>query len=135
MTKREREQTVASSTDLFGWIKALWTKEQPDGTPPTYMMHRFLASEQDLADVARWLQLEVREPALVFRTWQAMLPRGSAAPRFSYVAPKKPPAEEELVSRMKEVLAESRTTVEQMIEVVKMQGRLNDLYVEFGVIP
>lgn len=96
-------------------------------------MHRFLASERDYAQVARYLQVEVRDPALVFGTWQAMLPKGKGAPKLAYVVPKKLPAEEELVARMKSVLSESRTTVERMIAVIEDAGRTEELYAEFGV--
>jgi hypothetical protein len=130
--RREREPVVPSSTDLFGWIDALYSKKMPDGTPPTYMMHRFLASDRDLADVARVLQLELREPMLIFKTWQALLPKGRA-PRFNYIAAKKPPAEEELVTKMRSVLSEKRETVETMIEMVRLSGRLDELYIEFGI--
>lgn len=133
--KRETTPRESSSTDLFGWLDALFTKARPDGTPPMYVMHRFLAADPDYADVARWLQLEVREPLLVFATWQALLPREPRAPRLSYVAPKKAPEEEALVSRMKEVLRESRSTVEGMIAMVQLAGREPDLYREFGVTP
>src|SRR4051812_4400329 len=91
-------EAEASPTDLFGWLHAIWTKERPKGTPPTFMMHRFLASDRMLADVARELQL-LREPDLIFGTWQAYLPKDKGAPKLQYVVPKKLPAEEALVTR------------------------------------
>ena len=133
MPRVEKAPREPSTTDLFGWLDAVWTKAMPDGTPPTFMMHRFLASERDFADVARWLQLEVRDPLLVFKTWQAFTPKGRGAPRLQYVAAKRLPAEEELVSRMKVTLAESRRTVEEMISVIAAAGQLSALYAEFGV--
>ncbi len=134
LQRAQQAKAEPSSTDLFGWLDSLWTKKIPDGTPPTYMMHRFLASDRDFADVARELQLTVREPALVHRIWQGMLPTGRGAPRLSYIAPKKPPAEEELVERMKTVLSESRSTVETMVDIVRAAGRLRELYAEYGVV-
>lgn len=127
-----RAKPEPSSTDLFGWLDSLWTKKIPEGTPPTYMMHRFLASDRDLADAARELQLNVRDPKLVHRIWQGILPTGRGAPRLSYVAPKKPPQEEELIERMRQVLVESRTTVETMVEIIRESGRIAELYAEYG---
>lgn len=96
------------------------------------MMHRFLASDKMFASVARELQL-LRHPDLIFGTWQALLPKGKRAPRLSYVVPKKPPAEEALVERMRVVLCESRRTTEQMLDLAKVAGVEEALYVEFGI--
>lgn len=133
--KKERVPGKASSTDLFGWLDALWTKAQPEGTPPTYVMHRFLASDPDLAPVARLLQNTVREPELVFRAWQGVLPRDRGAPRLSYIVAKKPPAEEAVVERLRTVMGESRRSAEQILEIVKLCGKAKTraLYAELGV--
>lgn len=119
--------------DLFVWLDAIWNKRKPQGTFPARIAHRFLASDPDMAMLARELQLEVREPELMFRIWQGSLPRGGRAPRLAYVAAKKGPAEEELITRIKAVMSESRETVEQMVEIVKQAGRVNELYWEYGV--
>lgn len=132
--RREKEVVTPSNTDLFGWLDACWAKTRPEGTPPVFMMHRFLASDRDLAQVARYLQVEIRDSSLIFGTWQAMLPEGRGAPKgLRYVAPRKAPAEETLVTKMKDVLSESRRSVEAMLEVVRAGGRLPALYAEFGV--
>ena len=123
-----------AQTDLFAWINAIFDKTRPEGTPPTFMMHRFLASEKDYAPVCRALQTDVRDPHLVFGTWQALLPQGRA-PRFTYVWPKKGAEEEELVTRMKSVLSESRRTCEAMLAIVQLAGRERELYQEFGIQP
>jgi len=128
-----KKETATTSTDLFGWLDALFTKTRPEGSPPTFMMHRFLASDRDFAPVARALQMEVREPDLVFGVWQALLPEGSGAPRLAYVVPKKGAEEEALITRMRTVLSESRTTCEKMFEIAKLAGRELDLYEELGV--
>lgn len=124
------------ATDLFVWLDALWNKSQPQGTPPIRMMHRFLASDKDYAPWCREFQQHVKEAPLVFRIWQGMLgtARGMPSnPRLSYVGVKKPPAEEELITRMKAVLAERREVVEQMVAIVQQTGRINELYSHFGV--
>src|SRR5512146_2917616 len=120
--------------DVFMWLNALWNKSVPEGTPPTFLMHAFLAADPDMAQMARVLQSEVREPMLVFRIWQGLLPKGPAAPRWiSYVKARKPPAEEKLVARMKETLAERREVCEQMLEIFKAAGRDTALYHYYGV--
>lgn len=130
-----------AGTDLFTWLDALWNKKRPPGTPPIYIMHRFLASEQSLAHAARFLQSDLRrEPDLVMGTWQALLPQQRRAPRLAYVAVKKPPEAEELTQKMMGVLGERREVVEEMQALVATaladQGRLKaDLYFYYGVEP
>lgn len=126
-------KAAAQGRGLFNYMDALFTKEPIEGKPPTYMMHRFLASEKMYAPVARLLQRDVREPELVFGVWVALLPKDRSAPRLMYVAPKKPPAEEELVTRMVAVLHESRVNVEAMLSLLEAAGKLADTYREFGV--
>lgn len=125
--------STQGTTDLFGWLDALWNKKRPEGTFPVFVAHRFLASDKDLAIAAREFSHEIREPDLIFRTWQGSLPKGRGAPRLQYTAARKPPAEEALVARMKLVLAERREVVEDTIELVKLVGREEELYQEFGI--
>lgn len=126
-------KAAGATTDLFGWLDSLFNKSKPEGAPPTFMMHRFLVSDRDFAPAARVLQVNIRDPYLVWGTWQAMLPKGRGAPRLQYAAAKKPPAEEALVARMRQVLPESRHSIETMIAIVKAAGREAELYTEFGV--
>lgn len=119
--------------DLFSWLDALWSKKQPTGAFPAFVAHRFLASDRALAEAARVLWRDVREPALIFRTWQALLPVGRGARRLSYPAPKKGPAAEALTVRMMAVLAERRAVAEDMQHIVAAAGRMRDLYHEFGI--
>lgn len=123
--------------DLFVALDALWTKAPMENLPPLYILHRFLASEPDLAIAARELQRDLRrgDPDITFRVWQGLLPKERGAPRLSYVAPKKPPAVEQLTLRMMEVLKESRTTVEAMQTTIIWAHREQELYAEFGVEP
>jgi len=124
-----------ATPDLFQWLDALYTKAALEGTPPVFMMHRFLASDRDLASAARYIQLEIRDPEIAFRTWQGLLPEGRGAPRLSYVAAKKPPEAEALTVRMIQVLGERRRVVEQMQELMAAAGHERDLYFYFGVEP
>ncbi len=129
------------ANDLFTWLDALWSKKKLEGTPPIYIMHRFLSCERDFANTARFLQSDLRrEPMLVFGTWQALLPKQKRAPRLSYVAAKKPKAAEELTERMMRVVGERREVVEAMqtlaIAELAAQGRaLTELYFYYGVEP
>lgn len=122
-----------TDTGLFHWLNALWTKEVLHGTPPIYIMHRFLVSKQSLAPACRVLQNDIRDPKMAFRTWQGLLGRGEEAPRLYYSAAKKPPQVEVLVARMCRVLHERRDVVEKMVVIVQAAGREDDLYREFGV--
>ena len=127
------EQKDGRGTDLFVWLDALWTKRRPEGTPPVFMLHRFLAADKDLAPFCRALAQDIRDSTFIFLTWQALLPRGAGAPRLAYVAPKKPPAMEALIARMVTVLAARRSVVEEMVAIVKEAGKLPALYAEFGI--
>lgn len=124
-----------AADDLFVWLDALWTKARPEGTFPQFVAHRFLASHRDLADAARVLWRDVREPALVFLTWQGLLPRGAGAPKLTYPAPKKAPEAEALTLRMMTVLHVRRAVVEEMQAVIERTGRFRELYTEFGIAP
>lgn len=120
---------------LFDWMDALWTKARPVGRFPAYVAHRFLASDRELAPFVRALMMEVREPDLLFATWQGLLPHDSSAPRLPYGAPKKGPQAEELTKKMMLVRSESRETVEASQELVALSGRTLELYREYGVEP
>ena len=122
--------------DLFAHIAALWTKEKLEGTPPVYMMHRFLASDRDYAEAAKCLQIDLRrEPHLVVGVWQALLPKATRAPRLAYAAPKRGPAAEQVTLRMMTVLGERRRVVEEMQAIVQASGRWEELCVYFGIGP
>jgi hypothetical protein len=123
------------AADLFVWLDALWTKARLEGTPPLYVIHRFLASERDYAPAARILARDVKEPALVFCTWQGLLPVDRGAPRLSYPAPKKPPEAEALTVRMMAVYGMNRLEAEDAQSFVAAAGRPLDLYRELGVEP
>lgn len=104
------------------------------GTPPIFLIHRFLASDRDLAQAARVIQRDIRDPHMAFRVWQGLLPKSKGgAPRFKYVAPKKGPAAEALVVKMMEKTRERRAVVEDMIALVEMQGKLLHLYAFYGL--
>lgn len=125
-----------AGVDLFTWLDALWNKQTPEGTPPIFLMHRFLASDQVLAPACRELQREFkREPHLTFHVWKGLLPKGRGAPRLAYVVAKKPPAAEELTERMMAHLGERRYVVEEIQSILKQAGRLDALYEEYGIMP
>jgi hypothetical protein len=135
MPRMPRNPAVPSPTDVFGWLDALWNKQHPPGTPPVYMMHRFLASDVEFAQVARELALTIREAELVFGVWQALLPQAAKAPRLAYAAAKKPPAAEALVARLQVVLCAGRAEAEAAVAMVRSAGQLAALYAECGLVP
>ena len=127
------KKPAGGGNDLFLWIDALWNKKQLEGTFPAYVAHRFLASDRDMAQYARELQLRVREPNLIFKIWQGVLPKGRGAPKLQYVAAKKPPAAEALIAKIQQVNSERRDVVEAMVGIVAESGLLSDLYWEYGI--
>lgn len=118
---------------LFAAIDSLWTKKRLEGMPSTFIMHRFLASEQALASVAKDLQSSIRDEEMRVEVWRGLLPKGRGGPRLRYVAPKKGPSAEELTTQMMRLLAESREVVEEMISFFELEGREEELYHHFGV--
>lgn len=122
--------------DLFAWIDGLYTKKALEGTPPMFMIHRFVASDRRLANPARILQKDLRqEPDLLYRTWQGLLPTGKSAPRFGYVAAKKPAAAELVITKIMQTMGENRRTAEQMYELYVLAGHETELYRFFGIDP
>lgn len=135
MSRRlEKLVTEPSPTDVFGWLDAMFTKQRPRGTPPTFMMHRFIASDKLYAPFAREVQL-LRQPDMIFGCWQALLPQDKGAPRFGYAVAKKLPAEEALITRIREVLSVRRDVAEEMYSLAADCGVTKDLYAEFGIEP
>lgn len=122
-------------SDLFQALDGLWTKRKPSRRPPIYIMHRFLASDPDLAVAARHLQRDIRDDEMKYRVWQGLLPKGRGAPRLSYTAPKKGPEAEELVQVMMAKRAERREVVEETIKLMELMGLDRDLYYYYGVEP
>jgi hypothetical protein len=121
--------------DLFVYLDSLWNKERPEGSPPIFVMHRFLASDRMFAPYARVLQRDISDSKMSAHTWRGMLPMSRKAPRLAYGAPKKKPAAEALVARMMEVRKVRREQAEAELDMVESVGRLLDLYVEHGVEP
>lgn len=120
--------------DLFVWLDALWNKQKPEGAFPVFIAHRFLASDQNLANAARVLGKDIRDPAMAFAAWQALLPEAHDAPFLVYPAPKKRPEAEQLTQRMMVVLSVRRQVAEEMQALVQAAGRLDELYVEYGIV-
>ncbi len=119
--------------DLFTWLDAIWNKQHPEGTFPQFVAHRFLASNRDLANAARILSKDLRDPAMVFATWQGLLPEDRGAPRLTYPAAKKRAAAEQLTLRMMVTLGLRRQVAEEMQVLLADTGRLDELYAEMGV--
>lgn len=124
-----------AQSDLFTALDSLWTKKDVGTTPPFFVMHRFLASNPDLAVAARYLQREIRDHDMMLAVWRGLLPKGRGAPRLQYVAPKKRPEEDALTARMMQVTNERRNVVEDQITLFSKLGREKELYTYFGVEP
>jgi hypothetical protein len=118
---------------LFNWLDSIFNRSVLQGTPPLFMMHRFLASDESYAVAARYLQQDVSDPQLAIKVWQGLVDYSPRAPRLQYVAAKAPPAAEELIGRMMTTLSIGRRRAEEMIALVRTAGELDALYAELGV--
>lgn len=134
------------ATELFEWIDALWNKKKLEGRPPTMtLLHAFLASDKDYAIYARHYQRDLSGFDILFHAWQGLLPKAPKAPRLSYVKAKRRPGlddpklrdkpEVKLTKKMMAVLGERRSVVEEMQQVVEQTGRLEELYLYYGIEP
>lgn len=123
------------AVDLFVWINSLWNKDRPEGSPPVFVMQRFLVSDRNLAQAARVLQRDVPDAKMMAHTWRGILPEAAAAPRMGYAAPKKGPQAEELTQRMMSVRKIRRDQAEAEQAMIDSMGLLLDLYLEYGVEP
>ena len=123
-----------ASDDLFTWLDAIWNKRKPEGTFPTFIAHRFLASDRFWANVARVIGKDVREPAMAFAVWQGLTAEEAGAPRLVYTTAKKRPEAEQLTLRIMGVMRVRRNVAEDMQRLVASAGRMDDLYKEFGIV-
>ena len=121
--------------DIFVALDQLFAGATPDEYPSPWILHRFLASDPDFAQVAAEVQHHVRGPEETFLVWRAMvrpmhLPR---APRCSYVGPKKEPQAEALVGALMTRLSLRRAVAEQYAELLQMLGQAKQAASELGV--
>lgn len=122
------------ASDLFRHLDSLWTKEAVEDTPPIYVMHRFLASERLFAPVARELQQKVRDARITAQVWRGILPRGRAAPRLAYAAPKKVRLEDNaLVEAIVSHEHVRREVAEDMVELIGLQDGLATARAFYGL--
>lgn len=123
-----------AGTDLFAGIGALWTKARPETMPSFFIMHRFMASDPDLAAAAKVLQRDIKDPEMLRAVWQGLLPKGRGAPKgLTYVGATKTPAADALTEKMMKTLPERRDAVEQIIELFELAGLTKELYAYFGI--
>lgn len=111
---------MARELDLFVAFDRMFRHEpikSEDETPPSpFIMHRFLASDRDYAQVARTVQRFLREPDMCFEFWRGVVPRGTGAPRLKYTGAKRREDAEPLVLRIMEVEGYNRREAEQAVE-------------------
>lgn len=122
------------SVDLFEAMNYLFTKRTYpfDDYPSAFIMHRFLASDMDYA-LACGEAAKIRDDQMVFAWWRAILPQGRGAPFFTYTAPKKRAAAEELVERLMGLYCYTREQAEEAIDLLRELGHAEDMHAYFGV--
>lgn len=114
-------------------IGALYKHEKLERPPSMFVVHRFLASDRDLAPVAKVFNLNIRDDAMAWQTWRAVLPRQPKAPYLKYPAPGKAGKPSELVARAMEVFGWNRHTAQENINIIELAGQLDDFANRLGI--
>lgn len=121
---------------IFDKLDNLYTSKDLEGSPPSpWIMHRFLASQPDLALVARELNRTplIADSEKVYHIWDTIIPPVANSPYFPYIAPSSKDQPEKLVRALMEAENYSRQEAEDALEILSMQGRVGDLADELGV--
>lgn len=107
---------------------------RPDEIPSPFIFHRFLASKPDYAQVARQVQLAVRDPLMVYEVWRAAIPATSTgAPRLRYTGHRRAKGADALVARVMTVEKLNRVRAEEAVEAIASAGRMVEARRYYGV--
>jgi hypothetical protein len=120
------------AVDLFDSIKELHAGRKVDEHPGPFILHRFLASEKDYAEICREVQRTTTDPELTFEIWRAFV-GGTRAPRFKYVGPPKQAKADALVLRLIEREHLSREDAETAVHLLTLAKKLDDACAYYGV--
>jgi len=103
------------------WLNALWTKAE--ASPPWFViLHRFLASQQQLARACKYIALQVHDNELVYAIWQKALPKAKGIPQgTSYVAARSEETEK-LVERIAQVWAYNKREAQEAYALCEAAG-------------
>ncbi len=118
---------------MFDDIKALFRHETIDHKPSMWIMHRFLASEMQLAYVASKYAQWIRCDSMTFQFWRAVVPKRGKAPYLKYIAAKKAPAPPELAQRAMEVYGWNRQETEEALDIIELSGETLNVANYLGV--
>lgn len=88
-----------ATADLFAQMNLLFRNQTPPDPVQVFVLHRFLASEQVFAPVAKELA-QIWDDGMVVEIWRSCLPRSSKAPYLKYSAPKRSAAPPELIKKI-----------------------------------
>lgn len=121
-----------STVDINTALDAIFDGVPLERPPAPFILHRFLASDRDFCAVARDLQLDVRDPAMVFRVWQLAL-RGVGKPKLFYTGPKKQKGADDLTLRLMEYYNCGREQAEEYVVILTAGGGYASACTEFGV--
>lgn len=119
------------AVDIFEALDAMFRKQKLTEHPTPFILHRFLASDKDFAQVAKQVQLECTDAEMVFEIWRTAVPRMNKPPRFTYVGPRKQKAAESLVAALmlrEHLRKEEAEDVAELAEMVKGTKKLEAYY-------
>lgn len=121
--------------DIFGKMDKLFRHEPVADPPPAVVLHRFMVSDPDYAPLVKKIALEVRGDDLVYRIWQAIVPQMSERPWDvrTYTHPGSIEDPHPLVEKLMEAESWSREQAEQALELIELQGRVEQVAAQYGV--
>lgn len=121
--------------ELFTQIEELF-RHVPQTEPlSAFVLHRFLSSVPDYAQVAKELQKDVRNDAYAYEIWRAALPFQLKPPRLQYAGPRKAKAADALVARLMSLEGWSRAEAEENVTIITMAGKLDSTLQYYGIDP
>jgi hypothetical protein len=118
--------------DLFDAINALFTKEEINTPPSDFMLHRFLSSQPQYAEVASELHTFCRDRARLWKIWQCALPKKAKAPFLPYPAPKKKTSTT-IIEKYSELNNVSLSVAEEEVGLLELMGMTEELKSDMGI--
>lgn len=120
-------------SDIFVALKHLFRHEKIDDPPYPLVLHRFLSSDPDYAQVAKELQREVYDPNRVFEIWRAAVPKSTKPPYLHYPAPGKPGTPETVVLEIERREYMNRPEAEEALALLEMMGLGEEVREYYGI--
>lgn len=127
----EAPPAKTKAVDLFEALGALFRGQDLPVPPSPFIMHRFLASQQEYAELAKAVQMITNDPQQVFAIWKSAV--SGRMPRLTYVGPKTQAGAEGLVAALMEKRKVNRTEAEDLVLLLEGAGKFRDALAYYGV--